>query len=67
LGQVFFCDQQRAAALFQNLFHVGVIQLTAERGLTLLDLRVNVFRKFRDDVVLLRTRQPELNCLQVTI
>jgi hypothetical protein len=43
------------------------IELAAELFFPLFDLRAQVFKDFRDDVVLLLPRQPEFNCVQVPV
>jgi hypothetical protein len=65
LWQIAVRHQYRPAALFENSFQFDFIQFAAQFGFLLVNLRVDVLRKFRDDVFLLFFGQSEFNGLQI--
>jgi hypothetical protein len=67
LRQIAIGYQEWAAALFEDVLGLRLVQRSPEFGLFLFDLRVQILRQLSDDVLLLRPRQPEANSLQISI
>src|SRR6516225_9564798 len=60
-------NNQGISVLPEQRFHFGFVQWSAELGLAIFDLRMNIFRELPDDVVFLFTGKRAAQCFQITI
>jgi hypothetical protein len=60
-------DENGAAALLQSIGNFRLGESAAEFRLAVLDLRVQVFGELGEDVLLLVSREPEADGLQVAV